>query len=246
MTTLLSINGLTAAYGDIRVLWDINLSIQLGSTTAVLGRNGAGKTSMLNTIVGLPPKVQSGTVTFEGADVTDESTYKRIRRGIGFVQENKQVFRSRSIEDNLLVGTATMRGGRKSSPERKEALDRAYQQFPMLAGRRSELAGRLSGGQQQMLAIAQALMPGPRLLLLDEPSAGLAPTIVNEVFDHISRLQEQGLTIIVVEQVVEKALSIADRVVLIENGRIQADEPVSAFSDASVIREVYLGATAAS
>ncbi|MFF5289554.1 ABC transporter ATP-binding protein [Paractinoplanes globisporus] len=238
---MLEISELTAAYGDLRVLWDVSLSVRTGTSTIVLGRNGAGKTSLLNAIAGLPPAAAAGRIVFDGEDITGEAPHRRIRRGIGYVQENKQIFRQRTVEENLLIGSVTLAGWRRGTPARRAALDRAYARFPVLAERRKALAGGLSGGQQQMLAIAQALMSDPKLLILDEPSAGLAPTIVKDVFALIGELKREGLSILLVEQVVEAAITVADHIVVIDNGRVAAEGPVKQFDDASVIREIYLG-----
>jgi branched-chain amino acid transport system ATP-binding protein len=240
---MLEVNGLSGGYGDIQVLWDVSVSVKDGGVTVVLGRNGAGKTSLLNAITGLLPTVSRGTITFDNQDITSTPTHVRTGRGIGYVQENKQIFRQRTVEENLLIGSFTMKGFRKSTPERSAALERAYARFPMLLPRRKALAGGMSGGQQQMLAIAQALMSNPTMLILDEPSAGLAPTIVKDVFRLIADLKKEGLSILIVEQVVEQALAVADDVILLENGRVEVAGPVSEFEDADVIREIYLGKT---
>ncbi|MFI0369094.1 ABC transporter ATP-binding protein [Actinomadura sp. 1N219] len=246
---MLEVSGLSGGYGDIRVLWDVDLRVRPGRVTAVLGRNGAGKTSLLNAIAGFAPAVTAGTVTFAGRDVTGLAPHRRVHAGLGYVQEGKQVFRRRTVEDNLLLGSFTLAtgglsrwtGGRKRSAARREALDRQYERFPMLAERRHTVAGSLSGGQQQMLAIAQALMPGPRLLMLDEPSAGLAPVIAAEVFEMITALRADGLSLLLVEQVVEYAMRVADDVAVVDNGRIAAAGDARSFDDTAVINEIYLG-----
>ena len=161
---------------------------------------------------------------------------------MAFVQEGKRIFRRRSVEENLLLGGYTLkRPFFGTGPEMRHALERAYTRFPLLAERRKSLAGGLSGGQQQMLAIAQALMPNPRILLLDEPSAGLAPAISRDVFKMVADLKAEGLAIVLVEQVIEQALAIADSVVVMESGRVAASGPVTGFDDAAVVREVYMG-----
>lgn len=246
---MLQVTGLSGGYGDIRVLWEMDLRVRPGRITAVLGRNGAGKTSLLNAIAGFPPTVTGGTITFDGEDITRVAPHRRIRAGLGYVQEGKQVFRGRTVEDNLLLGGFTLggggwsrwTGGRKWSAARRAALERAYSRFPMLAERRHAAAGSLSGGQQQMLAIAQALMPAPRLLMLDEPSAGLAPVIAAEVFEMIATLRADGLSLLLVEQVVEHAMRVADDVAVVDNGRIAAAGSAASFDDSAVIREIYLG-----
>lgn len=238
---MLNVTGLEGGYGDIRALWGVDLTVRTGKLTAVLGRNGAGKTSLLDAIAGLLPVVSAGSVELEGHDITTTPTPKRIRAGLAYVQQNKQVFKRRSVEDNLLLGGYTLPGRGLRSPQRKEALDKAYSRFPVLAERRTHLAGGLSGGQQQMLAIGQALMPDPKLLMLDEPSAGLAPSIVAEVFGLISQMRDQQLSILLVEQVVDEAMAIADDVVVLESGRAVAAGPIENFSDNAVVREIYLG-----
>lgn len=238
---MLTVEGLEGGYGDIRVLWGADLTVQAGRITAVLGRNGAGKTSLLDAISGLLPVVGAGRVTLDGTDLTTLPPPRRIRRGLAYVQQNKQVFRRRTVEENLLIGGYTLPGRGLRSRARRAALAEAYERFPMLAERRGHLAGGLSGGQQQMLAIGQALMPGPRLVMLDEPSAGLAPSIVAEVFELIAGLRAEQLGVLLVEQVVDDAMEIADDVVVLESGRVAVAGPVAQFSDSDVVREVYLG-----
>lgn len=238
---MLTVNAISGGYGDLRVLWNVDVKVHAGRITAVLGRNGAGKTSLLAAIMGLLPSVSGGKVELAGRDLTGWPTHRRVRAGLGLVQENKRIFRARTVEENLLLGGYALRGWTLRAAARRQALTAAYDRFPVLATRRRTLAGSLSGGQQQMLAIGQALMPGPSLLMLDEPSAGLAPAIVSEVFAMVSALRDEGLSILLVEQRVEDALAIADDVVLIENGRVATAGPKSDLNDTAVIREVYLG-----
>ncbi len=239
---MLRVSGLAGGYGDVKVLWGLDVAVAGGELTAVLGRNGAGKTSLLNAIAGLLPSVTAGSVTLDGRDVSTMAPYDRVRAGLAFVQEGKRIFRRRTVEENLLLGGyATKRPFRRAIRELQAPLAQAYERFPMLADRRKAVAGGLSGGQQQMLAIAQALMPGPRVLLLDEPSAGLAPAVAADVFGLTARLKADGLAVLLVEQTVEQTLAIADHVVVLESGRVVADGPGRDFDDAAVVRDLYLG-----
>ena len=239
---MLTVTDVAGGYGDIQVLWGLSVSVEKGHITAVLGRNGAGKTSLLNAIAGFLPNIVRGTVSLDGRDISGIPPYDRIRAGLGFVQEGKRIFRRRTTEENLLIGGySTRRPLRPAKRELRDALDHAYARFPMLATRRKAVAGSLSGGQQQMLAIAQAMMAGPRVLLLDEPSAGLAPGVSADVFAMVAGLKRDGLAILLVEQVVEQALSIADDVAVMESGRIVASGRVSEFDDAAMVRDLYLG-----
>jgi branched-chain amino acid transport system ATP-binding protein len=239
---LLEVTDVVGGYGDMCVLWGVSVHASAGAVTTVLGRNGAGKSSLLKAIAGFLPAMESGSVRLDGRDVSKAAPYDRVRAGLAFVQEGKRIFRRRTVEENLLLGGYTIkRPLLRVGPLTRAALEKAYTRFPVLAERRASLAGGLSGGQQQMLAIAQALMPGPRVLLLDEPSAGLAPAISRDLFAMVSSLKTEGLAILLVEQVVEQALAIADDVVVVESGRVAASGPVTEFDDAAVVRDVYLG-----
>lgn len=231
---LLEVDALAAGYGDLKVLWDVSLAVRPGHVTVVLGRNGAGKTTLLSSIMGIV-RPDAGSVRFRGRDITRWAAPRRTSAGLALVQEGKRVFRRRTIEQNLRIGAHTM--VRRSI---EEALERAYQQFPILAEKRKLLAGGLSGGQQQMLAIASALMPNPAVLMLDEPSAGLAPVIVDEVLTAITRLKADGVGILLVEQLVDKALSVADEVAIIAQGRVAAAASI-AETDRDQVRRIYLG-----
>ena len=217
MTTILQVDGMSTGYGDLVVVRDVSFDVAQGKIVSLLGRNGAGKSTTLRAIAGLNP-LKSGSVMLEGRNVSKLTPYERVSKGIAFVQEGKRIFRERTVEENLLLGGfSTGLARRQLMP----ALERCYAFFPILAERKSLLAGSLSGGQQQMLAIAQALVPNPKVLLLDEPSAGLAPVIFAEVLQTIVRLRnETSLSIVLVEQAADLVLSVADEVVVLEIGKV--------------------------
>jgi branched-chain amino acid transport system ATP-binding protein len=237
MEPILEVTNLATGYGDLRAVWDVSFRLEQGSVFALLGRNGAGKTTTLRAISGLNP-VQAGDVAFEGASIKSLPPYERIRRGIGFVQEGKRIFRDQSVEDNLRMGLFTFKGSRAEVAARYEW---AYETFPALATRKKRQAGLLSGGQQQMLAIAQAIMPGPRVLLVDEPSAGLAPAIVGDVVDILAKLRDEGLAIVLVEQSVDFALAIAADVAVLDIGRVTYAGSTSTPGAPDAIRSAYMG-----
>ncbi len=241
MMPLLEVSGLATGYGDIRVVWDVSLAVRAGEVTALLGRNGAGKTTTLRAIAGLN-RAGAGAIRYDGGDITHESANRRVRRGIGFVQEGKRVFHRRTVEENLLLG-----GYSRGLSRRKltAAASEAYDLFPVLRDRRGAVAGALSGGQQQMLAIGQALMARPKLLMLDEPSAGLAPAIVAEVMAAVTGLAAAGIGILLVEQAVEAAVAAADRVCVLDVGRVVLDRPASEVDDVEILKEAYFGRPAA-
>jgi branched-chain amino acid transport system ATP-binding protein len=235
--TLLVVDGLQSGYGDLQVLWDVSLSVAAGSVSVLLGRNGAGKTTTLRAIAGLN-RVTGGSITMRGESLNPLAAHARTRRGIGLVQEGKRIFRRRTVHENLLLGGYVLGLSRKKLVSRCE---QNYERFPMLRGRAGTTAGTLSGGQQQMLAIAQALMADPAVLMLDEPSAGLAPAIVKDVFDTIAMLSSEGLGVLLVEQAVEDAMRVADRFTVLDIGRVVVSGTADEAGDASVIREAYLG-----
>lgn len=234
---LLQVDGLAAGYGDLKVVWEASLQVRQGAITALLGRNGAGKTTTLRAISGLG-KVMSGSIALDGEDISRVAAHKRVRRGMAYVQEGKRVFHRQTVEQNLMLGGYS-RGVRKR--RLREEADRIYELFPVLAQKRTSSAGAMSGGQQQMLAIGQALMSRPRLLLLDEPSGGLAPVIVNEVMARVSELTRTGLGVLLVEQAVEAALSVADHVTVLDVGKVVMDRPASQIEDADLVKEAYFG-----
>jgi branched-chain amino acid transport system ATP-binding protein len=234
---LLRVTNLAAGYGDLRAVWDVSLEVSAGRILALLGANGAGKSTTLLAILGLS-RVMGGSIEMAGQNLNGLAPYDRAKLGIGLVQEGKRVFRQRTVEQNLMLGGWTI-----SRPRRqrlKKAVARAYDRFPVLADRRHEPAGSLSGGQQQMLAIAQALVPEPRVLMLDEPSAGLAPIIVSEVLGVISELRAEGIGILLVEQLVDASLEVADHVTVISRGRMAWSGARAAVGDRQDILDAYL------
>jgi branched-chain amino acid transport system ATP-binding protein len=232
---VLETSGLTSHYGRIPALKGIDLRIEPGELVALVGANGAGKTTLLRALSGVQ-RVTAGRVWFEGADITAARPDRRVRLGIAQVPEGRQVFGPLSVEDNLLLG-AYVRPDREARP----ALARVYELFPALAGRRKSAAGMLSGGQQQMLAIGRALMAGPRLLLLDEPSMGLAPRLVAEIYAAIRRLREAGTTIFLVDQNARAALAIADRGYVLETGRVVLAGAGAELAANEAVKQAYLG-----
>lgn len=212
----LDVQNLSVGYGDVTAVWDMSLALRRGTICALVGRNGAGKSSFLKGIAGLLPAKQ-GTVVMGGTDLTTVRPHKRAKAGLAFVPEGKRVFRDMTVRDNLLIGAYNDRRG--TSPQ--DLVDAMLDRFQALADKRREFAGSLSGGQQQLLAIAQALISDPQVLLLDEPSSGLAPLIAREIEELIQSLRDEGRSIVLVEQVMENVLrGLADDVVLVERGRV--------------------------
>jgi branched-chain amino acid transport system ATP-binding protein len=214
--TLLALHGVHSGYGDIPILHEIDIAVAPSTLTAIVGRNGAGKTTLLRVITGLN-KLTAGAISFAGQDIGELPAYVRAACGIAYVQEGKRVFRELTVEENLRLGAHGLRLKRAELHARQAE---AYDRFPVLGKRRKAEAAGLSGGQQQMLAIAQALMSKPRLLLLDEPSAGLAPNLVAQVFETIESLRAEDMTIVLVEQAVDYALGVADIAYVLDLGRI--------------------------
>lgn len=232
---MLEIKGLVTHYGRIEALHEVSLHIGEGELVALVGGNGAGKTTLLRTISGLQP-CSAGEVTFDGRAITRFPPDKRVEIGIAQVPEGRQVFGPMSVEDNLLLGGFIRPRGLVT-----EDIGRMFGMFPILKEKRQQPAGTLSGGQQQMLAIARGLMARPRLLLLDEPSMGLAPNLVDEIFATIQDLKEQGTTIFLIEQNAFGALSIADRGYVLETGRIVVSDTGAELLRNEKVKEAYLG-----
>ncbi len=229
---MLELKGLSSRYGRIPALADVDLHVDAGELVAIVGANGAGKTTLLRTISGVQP-ASAGTLRFRGHDIGRESPRKRVQRGMVQVPEGRQVFGALSVEDNLLLGTFAR--GKVST------IATVWAMFPVLLEKRQDAAGNLSGGQQQMLAIGRALMADPRLLLLDEPSMGLAPLLVAEIFGHIAALKAGGTTILLVDQNARAALAVADRGYVMETGRIVAQGRAADLLLDAQVQRAYLG-----
>jgi branched-chain amino acid transport system ATP-binding protein len=233
---ILQVESITAHYGDIQALWDITFSVEKGQLVALLGANGAGKTTTLKSICGLLP-VSSGRLVYEDKEITGQPVHETVDRGITLVPEGRQLFPKMNVEENLIVGSYLKRAKIK----RRQNLEQVYELFPRLAERRNQQAETLSGGEQQMVAIGRGLMQNPNLIMFDEPSLGLAPILVQEVFRVIQELHRQGLTIFLVEQNVHQTLKIADYCYVIENGRIAQQGAAKDLEKDPKIRETYLG-----
>ena len=235
--SLLEIEGLVSGYGRIPVLHDIDLTVEEGELVTVIGANGAGKSTLLRTITGIN-RAFEGRVSFGGKEIARTPAARINQLGIAHVPENRRVFSAHSVEDNLLLGGWVRRRDRAGVAT---DLGRVLEQFPILSDRRTQVAGSLSGGEQQMLVIAMALMARPRLLLLDEPSLGLAPLIVKQVFHEIKRLNEEGTTILLVEQIANQALNIADRAWVLQLGRVVTAGSAAEVRRDPAVRAAYLG-----
>jgi branched-chain amino acid transport system ATP-binding protein len=234
---MLRVENLVVRYGPVEAVRSIDLSVGKGEIVALLGANGAGKTSTLSAIAGLA-KPASGIITLDGQLIHGLSAETLSQRGLGLVPEGRRIFASLTVSENLLLG-----GARHAAPsERQARQERMEKRFPILRERRNQKAGLLSGGEQQMLAIARALMAAPRILLMDEPSLGLAPQMVETVFDLIAELRAEGLTILLVEQNVPMSLDIADHAVVLANGRVATSGKASELAQSASIRSAYLAA----
>ncbi len=233
--SLLSVNGLEVAYGKAVVVHGVDFEVRQGEFVVVLGRNGAGKSTTLHAVSGLLPK-RAGRVLFDGHDITRATPRAIVRAGLVQVLQGHRIFTSLTVEDNVLLGTYATRPA-----DRRRQLDEVYALFPELASLRRQLASRLSGGQQQILAVAQGVIGEPKLLLLDEPSTGLAPLIVDRILDVAASLCARGLAILLVEQLVDKALRHGHYGYLVETGRIVAAAPAAELVGSAVLERVYLG-----
>ena len=233
---MLELSKVDAGYGGFQALFGITMSVKAGEAVAVIGSNGAGKTTLLRVISGLLPAT-SGAISMESTSLRDTAPHKIIETGIAHVPEGRRLFPRLSVENNLKIG-AYIPAARAKFDER---LAFVYELFPRLKERRAQLAGTLSGGEQQMCAIGRALMSGPKLVLLDEPSMGLAPVIVAQVFDLVRRIRSEGYTVLIVEQNVRQVLKIADRAYLLEVGRIKASGPSEQLLASDDIRKAYMG-----
>ena len=233
---MLEVSGLAADYGDVRALWDVTLRVDEGEIVTLIGPNGAGKTTLMHTIVGLHRPAQ-GEVSFDGAYIHALPAHQVVERGVVLVPEGRHIFSSMRVIENLEIGAYTPRARR----ECRASLDAVFEIFPILSERRNQIAGTLSGGQQQMLAIGRALMGLPRLLLLDEPSLGLAPMVINDIFRVLRRVNERGLTVLLVEQNARMALQLAHRGYILEQGRVVGDGSGSQLLADVEVQRAYLG-----
>ena len=232
---LLDITDLSAGYGKAVVVNNVSMQVRRGEFVALLGRNGAGKSTILKALSGLIPK-RGGTIGFAGQDITNASPRDIVRSGVVHVLEGHRVFTTLTVEDNLLIGTYA--GGRDELSSR---LEEVYSIFPELANRKGQYASRLSGGQQQILAVAQGIISRPKMLILDEPSGGLAPLLIDRILDVASSLCKRGLAILLVEQLVEKSLARADTAYLLETGRIVLQGSSAELTQSDAVLQHYLG-----
>jgi branched-chain amino acid transport system ATP-binding protein len=234
---MLKLESVRIAYGAIEAVKGVDLEVRAGEVVTIIGANGAGKSTLLKGIAGLE-KVAGGRVVIDGKDCTDVPAHRRVGLGVALSPEGRGVFPDQTVRDNLLLGAFT-KGAR--DPAVEPSLQREFKRFPRLKEREHQLAGTLSGGEQQMLAMARALMSQPRLLLLDEPSLGLAPLIISDIFRTIRSLRESGLTILLVEQMANQALAVADRAYVLETGRITAQGSGRELLNDPKVRAAYLG-----
>ncbi len=234
--SVLRLSGINTYYGQMHILEDLDLHVAPGELVSLLGGNASGKSTTLKTILGLVPP-RAGSVTFDGEDVTRRPTSYRISRGMAIVPENRRLFAPMTVLENLEMGAYLNRDGKA----RKEDFERVYTLFPRLHERRSQLAGTLSGGEQQMVAMGRALMSQPKLLLMDEPSMGLAPILVERNFEIIQQVHEAGVAVLVVEQNANVSLSIADRGYVLQTGRVVLHDRADALLENEGLRKAYLG-----
>ena len=235
---MLKLESVSISYGAIQAVRDVSIDVPRGEVVTIIGANGAGKSTLLKSFVGLEP-VAGGRISFDGQDITKTPAHRRTGMGIALSPEGRGVFSDQSVRDNLLLGAYSKKS---DSARTEQKIEQFFAMFPRLKERQEQLAGTLSGGEQQMLAIARALMSEPKLLLLDEPSLGLAPLIIRDIFNTIRALRETGLTILLVEQMANQALGVADRAYVLETGRITLQGKGSDLLNDPKVRAAYLGA----
>ena len=234
--SMLEVKDLQVYYGVIQALKGISFEVNEGEVIALIGANGAGKTTILHTVTGLINQ-KAGKIEFEGKDISHTPAYKIVAEGMAHVPEGRRVFAELSVYDNLMMGAYT----RKDKKEIAETLAMVYKRFPRLEERKKQMAGTLSGGEQQMLAMGRALMSKPKIILMDEPSMGLSPIFVNEIFDIIKAVSASGTTVLLVEQNAKKALSIADRAYVLETGKIILEGDAKVLMNDERVKKAYLG-----
>ena len=233
---LLEVKDLEVYYGVIRALKGISFEVNEGEIVTLIGANGAGKTTTMQSVIGLIP-ARNGQIIFDGEDITKTPCHKIVHLGMSQVPEGRRVFQELTVYENLMMGAFSQ----KKNNTFKEDLDRIYERFPRLAERRNQIAGTLSGGEQQMLAMGRALMSHPKLLMLDEPSMGLSPLLVDQVFQIIKDINKDGTTILLVEQNAGKSLAISDRAYVLENGRIVLTGTGEELASSEMVQKAYLG-----
>lgn len=233
---MLEVQSLEVCYGVIRAIKGISFEVNQGEIVTLIGANGAGKTTTMQSVVGLIPK-KSGTVMFDGHDITKTPCHKIVHLGMTQVPEGRRIFQELSVYENLLMGAYSM----KDQSSFKNDLDAIYTRFPRLAERKNQIAGTLSGGEQQMLAMGRAIMSHPKLLMLDEPSMGLSPLLVDQVFEIIKDINKDGTTILLVEQNAGKSLAISDRAYVLENGEIVLTGTGNELASSEMVKKAYLG-----
>src|SRR4030066_1810518 len=234
---MLEVENVSAGYGLVQILWDVSFRIREKEIVSIIGPNGAGKTTLVKTIVGLLP-AKSGTIRFKGESIEKRPTYEIVKKGITMIPEGREIFPRMTVEENLRLGAYTVKDKAKAN----ETKTRVYQIFPVLKKKEKALAQTLSGGEQQMLVICRSLMSNPELLILDEPSLGLAPIIVEKVLDTLRKINEDGVTILLVEQNIRDSLNIANRAYVLEEGKIIIEGEGRELLSNDHIKEVYLGA----
>lgn len=235
---MLKIDSVKVAYGAIQAVKGVSLEVRAGEVVTIIGANGAGKSTLLKSICGLEP-VAEGSIQIDGKDVTSVKAHERVALGVAMSPEGRGVFADQTVRENLMLGGYVRR---RDKAAMEAAIEREFHRFPRLRERQNQLSGTLSGGEQQMLAISRALMSEPRLLLLDEPSLGLAPLIIKDIFNAIRQLRESGLTILLVEQMAKQALGVADRAYVLETGCITLEGTGSALLNDPKVKAAYLGA----
>jgi len=233
---MLEVESLSAAYGLIQILWDVSFKIREKEIVSIIGPNGAGKTTLVKTIIGLLP-AKNGIIRFKGENIEKLPTYEIVKKGVSLIPEGREIFQRMTVEENMLLGAYTI----KDKNAVKESKERIYQIFPVLKKKEKALAQTLSGGEQQMLVICRSLMSNPELLILDEPSLGLAPIIVGKVLDTLRKINEEGVTVLLVEQNIRDSLNIADRGYVLEEGKIIIEGKGRELLSNDHIKEVYLG-----
>ena len=237
MVELISISGLSVSYGGHRAVNNISINVSVGETVVMLGANGAGKTTLLNTISGLLRAEAGGTIVFDNLNIENAEPHEIVEHGISIVPEGRRIFGTLSVKDNLNLGAFPQR----AQKDKKEQLGHVFDLFPRLLERQKQIARTMSGGEQQMLAIARALMAKPRLLLLDEPSLGLSPVLSKELFDTLEKISDSGVSILLVEQNARRSLRISERGYLLENGNITVEGSAEELRNDKTITETYLG-----